>query len=977
LTLSGKFYEMSGSSLVATANFAAIPVTGSATYTYSGAGQGPTVTTSGDGAYVVYSQTYRGRGSTTYDETTNRPINAGTYYFSAELRRGGETVGKLVDYAFEITKKDISFTVTGVSGKVYDTTYDATGRHSISWVGTVGGAGGTPTLGTDYAIVSAVYSGRDVGDWTITAIINLDNTVKMGNYNVTNGSLTATSDDTAAITRATVAPSEAKATITYGQGRPTTVTAYGLTRDGSPEVMQLTITAWGNPAPGVNPTYSDGGDGLGKAYSNITYTTSNGNYNGSVNLTLILTVLKAELTYSADSASSEKVYDGTNTGTASAVLSGMVLSDSLVAGVDYTVSAVYNDVNAGDSVAMTVTVTLLDTAKARNYKIAEAGNTPTGYGRITKRLLTVSAGNAAAKAYDGEVNGAIVDITFGNYIEALTEGVDYSYVATYESKDNGTRRITTVVTLKNSAIANNYKLSDEGDPTSATATSTGEITRKGITATLTVSDYVYDGTGNTAVKAAYITISFSGVVPGEVFSLGREYALRDIRYASANAGTWTATGSVVLINLLQGGGFSYAFNYRFETDVMNVGRQDVETQAQILKAPVQGGANGTITYGDLKPGVAEARGLNGEVITGTIDWSGTAYGGSAYDLMRVGGYSATVAFTPTGGASVWTNYDVTGIAYELTVIPKTLEIRITVSGSVTYDGNNHYDLISYAITSGVNDGIDVLAAIELKVIEAYYDNGFYGIVDENGIIKAMTYKVVYGVNAGYAGIDNYAIADTAGYIVIDKAKAEFTLERGEDYLGVKSVATALKPNGYDAIWSHNEDGEVTRGIDDTAEVNKYRNYSVKITLLGDDGINYEVVEPEASKAYASFLIAAAKNVGEAAGVLLIAYLLLIVLGNAIRAKKAYLAAKAASDAARAAYYEAESRRITGLKEVDLKVVKGTKPYPKAEETRIYKKANVPNEAREVNIDLVSRVRKDNLQPNLQKKADVTRPKRKW
>ncbi|MDR1905699.1 MAG: YDG domain-containing protein [Clostridiales bacterium] len=383
----------------------------------------------------------------------------------------------------------------------------------------------------------------------------------------------------------------------------------------------------------------------------------------------------------------------------------------------------------------------------------------------------------------------------------------------------------------------------------------------------------------------------------------------------------------------------------------------------------------SITYGQEKPTSATGTGVLLETPTVTITgWAHVGLNGITYPNADT--YTDYVTFVSDNP-----NYNDGALSVTLTIAQKTLELKVIADPAVTYDGNNHYDLIRYVLSylSGDSAVTTEMPPIVLINISAYYNGVLYdGNVSENNIIKAMTYEVTYGVDISSAISNNYIVANASGTIVINKALAVFTLERDDTYLSVKSQATDLKPNGYNAVYSHSEDeAGFVRPITDKAEVNKYRKYGVTVTLLGDDAINYEAVQPGESEAYESFLLAVAANAGEAAGMLALSYILFLIIGNAIRAKKSYAVAKAASDAARAELYASEKARITGLREIDMDVVKGTNLNPEAEPTKIYKKSNIPNNDVEVNIDLVNRVKKGTTQPDLKKNADVSRPERSW
>lgn len=127
-----------------------------------------------------------------------------------------------------------------------------------------------------------------------------------------------------------------------------------------------------------------------------TYTvtvTGYGNYKGTADKTW--EIKKATLTI-AGATVAAKTYDGTNGATVSTVsFSGLASSDTLTRGTDYDVSGVFNSANVNSANKVTVTVTLKDTATAKNYELASATYDVTGQ----------SIAQAAAPAAPTGLNG--------------------------------------------------------------------------------------------------------------------------------------------------------------------------------------------------------------------------------------------------------------------------------------------------------------------------------------------------------------------------------------------------------------------------------------------------------------------------------------------------------------------------------------------------------------------------------------------
>ena len=152
-----------------------------------------------------------------------------------------------------------------------------------------------------------------------------------------------------------------------------------------------------------------------------------GNYKDTANVSWKIT--PAELTI-ADATVAAKTYDGKKDATVNSVsFTGFVNNETLTKGDDYTATGEFNDANVGKATEVTVTVTLNNTDKAKNYMLKD-GNTfkktgvtitqaetpaaPTGlYGIKGQKLSTVTlpAGWTWA-APDTEMSEAGEDKTF-------------------------------------------------------------------------------------------------------------------------------------------------------------------------------------------------------------------------------------------------------------------------------------------------------------------------------------------------------------------------------------------------------------------------------------------------------------------------------------------------------------------------------------------------------------------------------------
>ena len=145
----------------------------------------------------------------------------------------------------------------------------------------------------------------------------------------------------------------------------------------------------------------------------------------------------------------DKVYDGTTTATVKEVVfDGLAETDKLVLGTDYTVTAAFEDEKAGTDKAVNVTVTLKDTAVAKNYIITAAAPI-TAKANITAKELTIKSATVADKTYDGTTDATVTAVELDGAIAG--EKVDYTATAKFTDAAAGKgKEVTVTVTLKDS-----------------------------------------------------------------------------------------------------------------------------------------------------------------------------------------------------------------------------------------------------------------------------------------------------------------------------------------------------------------------------------------------------------------------------------------------------------------------------------------------------------------------------------------------
>ena len=324
--------------------------------------------------------------------------------------------------------------------------------------------------------------------------------------------------------------------------------------------------------------------------------------NGTTTIEKEITVSPATISI-ASATVQDKTYDGNQDATVTGVeFTGLVNSESLSLGTDYTATATFADKNAGDSKQATVTVTL----KNGNYSFAQSGNTTNANGTIRPLPVVLNWGTTSF-TYDGsektvtaKVSNAVDGDTFtltyegntgtavGNYTAKVTDlgndnytltgatGVELTWsiggasiagaavdLSETEFTYTGQSQKPTVTVKLNGNTLNantDYTVTYDGDTTNAgtvtvkvsgkgnyagTTSKTFTIAKAPLTITgVDVQSKTYDGT-----TAATVTgVSFKGLVNGEALAMGTDYtATADFDDASADTFK-SVTGKVTLLS---------------------------------------------------------------------------------------------------------------------------------------------------------------------------------------------------------------------------------------------------------------------------------------------------------------------------------------------------------------------------------------------------------------------------------------------
>ena len=199
-----------------------------------------------------------------------------------------------------------------------------------------------------------------------------------------------------------------------------------------------------------------------------------------------------------------KVYDGTTTcGIKSLSFVSTANGEELVLGTDFTAQLTFPSADAGEYTDVVMTVTLMDTALAGNYKLKTDTVTAITH-TITPATITVANVQVENKIYDATTDAAVASVTASGIVTG--DDVKVEARAAFADKNAGESKTANLTYTLTGADAGNYVLAE------TTGTTTATITPATITVTdVQAEDKVYDGTADAAVSA----MTVSGIVTGD------------------------------------------------------------------------------------------------------------------------------------------------------------------------------------------------------------------------------------------------------------------------------------------------------------------------------------------------------------------------------------------------------------------------------------------------------------------------------
>lgn len=510
-----------------------------------------------------------------------------------------------------------------------------------------------------------------------------------------------------------------------------------------------------------------------KDAGNYTLTASN----GTSTIEKEVTVNPAEISITGATVQ-DKTYDGNQDATVTGVeFTGLVNSESLSLGTDYTVTATFADKNVGDSKSATVTVTLKG---GGNYTFAQSGNTTTANGTI-RPLPVVLEWETTSFTYDGSaktVTAKVSNAVDGDTFTLTYEGNTGTAVGNYTAKVTG---------LGN----DNYTLDN------ATNTSQswliGAASLADATVELSGTAFTYNGQS----QKPTVTVKLGG----KTLNAETDYNV-DFGGDSINAGTYTVTVT---------GMGNYA-DTASSQPTYTINKADQAALSITSSGPATFGQNYTLT--------TSGGSGSGSVTFTVTDGTGAAtVSGNILTPSKAG--TVTVTAVKAGD----NNYnDGTSVSVTITINKGTYDGTKTAAGSVLANWPGEVTLP--AIPDGASYGTPTSSDVTGLSIT---DGNILHYTSGSGIVKDQTYTVTVPVT-GATNYDDYNI--TVTLTGTDKTRLEITgvTAQGGTYNGQTQTGYTGTPSAQ----GYTGDFTVTYNTTDGKAPTNAGTYSVTIAIPEDN-----------------------------------------------------------------------------------------------------------------------------------------------
>jgi trimeric autotransporter adhesin len=755
-----------------------------------------------------------------------------------------------------IAKKDVT---AGVNA--FNKTYDGNNTATISGTSLTGLIAADST-NVNLAVGVANFSDKNAANGkTVTANLSLSGS-EAGNYNLTN----ATTTTIANITKKDVTSSFVVSDKEYDATTNATLVSAALAGVLAADAANVTDNI-------ANVKFVDKNAGTGKTVTGISSLSGSeaGNYN-VVNSLTTSTANISKKNISANIVAANKTYDGTTAASIiSTNLTGVIATDSL-----NVIAAAFNpnfaDKNAANGKTVTANVGLAG-AESGNYNLTNPNTSATA--NIAKKTLTNAGITASNKTYDGNNTASA---TANNLTGIITnDNLTTSVAATFSDKNAANGKTVTGTTTLGGTDAGNYTLN------SATSTTTANIDKKAITATVNASTKEYDATTN--------VIGSTGTLNGVIGTDAVGFNSNNVKFVDKNAGVNKAVVSdVTLTNGADVGNYTLAAQSTgtgtiTPKNVTGTVSANNKTYDGTTNATGTGVVSGLITgdavtttlvngqFSDKNAGI-------GKTVTGTIGLSGndetnynltttTATGIANIDKKAVVASLATVSKTydgtdtansTAGFTDFIVNDDVNVAATNAKYSDKNAGTGKTVTANVALSGNDANNYSITAVANGTGDITKKSISGDITASNKTYDGTTAATVtgsttgkvlndsldittsNANFIDKNAGNGKAVTANVGLSGNDanNYVLSNATASTTADIGKKTITnagiTASNKTYDG-NTTATATANTFTDAIANDIVNGTVTANFSDK-NAGAGKTVTGVTTLTGNDANNY-------------------------------------------------------------------------------------------------------------------------------------------
>ena len=543
-----------------------------------------------------------------------------------------------------------------------------------------------------------------------------------------------------------------------------------------------------------------------------------------------LTMARKNLIINGISANN-RTYDGTDNATASfagATLSGVISPD--VVSIDSSAYAAHFDnKNVGNGKPVTVTGVALGGVDAGNYSLSQ----PSGLSaNVTQRDATAAI-TAANKTYDrtaaATITGCTLDAAAANHGAISGDNVGCSGSnGHFGSASAGTTNAVTADVALIGAGAGNYHL------TSTSASTTADIDKRDVSATISAADKTYDGTDSASITGCSLETQLGnhGVISPDVVGCSGSNGHFNSKHAGPDK---PVSADVTLTGADKD---NYRLTSLSASTTANIGKRDVTASITAADKVYDGTDGATISACALSAESGEVGKIAGDNLgcTGsnghfTVDNAGTNRSLSA-DVALTGGDAGNYQLT-SGSAST-----------AATIDKRNLTASIAASDKL-YDGTSSASITGCSLEAQTGDH----GVVSPDDVGCSAPNGAFGNKNA-GLNKPVSADVAL------SGADrtNYQLTSATAETNANIGKRDVTASiaagdkayDGTDAATITSCSLEPQDGDHGAISGDEVDCAGSNAHFDTKNAGSNKPVSASVTLTGVDASNYQLTSASAS-----------------------------------------------------------------------------------------------------------------------------------